>query len=92
MKEVHQKDAVTLSIQLEGIPGKMHERTDKGGQQILQFKVQEGWKAGTSHGSPCSEERILDFLAFGGGGGGLTSRLLGNCGATSAEFLELLFS
>jgi len=34
------------------------------------------------HCSPCSEETMLDFLVFGGGGGGLASRLLGSGGAT----------
>lgn len=46
------------------------------------FKVQDGRPAWNSHCSPCSEETTLDFLALGGGGGGLTSRLLGNGGAT----------
>lgn len=44
------------------------------------------------HYKPCSEETTLDFLVFGGGGGGLASRLLGSGGATSTEFLGLLFS
>lgn len=44
------------------------------------------------HCNPCSEETTLDFLVFGGGGGGLASRLLGSGGATSTEFLGLLFS
>lgn len=34
------------------------------------------------HYKPCSEETTLDFLVFGGGGGGLASRLLGSGGAT----------
>lgn len=44
-----------------------------------------------AHWDPGSEERMPDFRAFGGGGGGaLASLRTGNGGAISAEFLWLL--
>lgn len=66
MKEVHQKDAVTLSIQLEGIPGKMHEQQIREDSRFFSSRCKRAGRLGLLMAAPVlKKEYWISLLSEG---------------------------